>query len=118
MKINRLIHYMRPSKTYEKIDWEPYYEGFIGSRLMPDGVCNFIYHIYKDDDGNFRADATNNAYGAKRVAVKSRNCKNIYGSKYKESEVKNLMNNIENGKCLWLYISHCNVVGKVTTMEY
>ena len=50
MKINRLIHYMQPSKTYEKIDWEPYYEGFIGSRLMPDGVCNFIYHIYKDDD--------------------------------------------------------------------
>ena len=51
MKINRPIHYMQPSKTYEKIDWEPYYEGFIGSRLMPDGVCNFIYEIYKDDDG-------------------------------------------------------------------
>ena len=118
MKINRPIHYMQPSKTYEKIDWEPYYDGFIGSRLMPDGVCNFIYEIYKDDDGNYRAEASNNAYGAIRVAVKSRNCKNVHGSKYKENEVKDLMKNIENSKCLWLYVSHCNVVGKVTTMEY
>ena len=62
MKINRPIHYMQPSKTYEKIDWEPYYDGFIGSRLMPYGVCNFIYEIYKDDDGNYRAEASNNDY--------------------------------------------------------
>lgn len=51
-------------------------------------------------------------------SVKSRNCKNIYGSKYKESEIKDLMNNIENGKCLWLYVGHCNETGRITTMEY
>lgn len=118
MKIERLTHYMQPNKTYEKIDWEPYYTGFIGSRKMLDGICNFIYQIYKNEDGTYSAMANNNAYGAERVAVKSRNCKNQYGSKYKESELKDLMKNIENGKCLWLYTSHCNIVGKVTTKEY
>lgn len=118
MKINRPVHYMQPCNPHEKIDWESYYEGFIGSRLMPDGICNFIYHIYKNEDGTYSVTADNNAYGAERVAVKSRNCKNKYGSKYKESELKALMKDIENGKCLWLYVSHCSIVGKVTTKEY
>ena len=118
MKIERPIHYKQPNRTHEKIDWEPYYTGFIGSRKMPDGICNFIYQIYKNEDGTYSAIASNNAYGAKRVAVKSRNCKNQYGSKYKESELKDLMKNIANGKCLWLYTSHCSIVGKVTTKEY
>lgn len=118
MEITRPIYFMRPCQTQEKIDWEPYYDGFIGSRKMPDGVCNFIYEIYKNDDGTYSASASNTAYGAVRVAVKSKNCKNAQGSKYKENQLETLMKNIENGKCLWLYVSHCNKVGEVTRLEY
>ena len=83
------------------------------SRKMPDGVFDFIYCISKVENG-YIAEASNNAYGACRVAVKNNRC-------VKESVFHNLeklMEDIKNGNILWLYTSHCNCVGKVTKEEY
>ena len=86
------------------------------SRLMPDGVCNYIYCIYPEMGGGYTADAMNNAYGAERVAVKSKRKKSMKPSVF--YDLSKLMRGIEDGKQLWLYTGYCNCIGKVTKEEY
>ena len=86
---------------------------WIASRPMQDGVCDFIYTIFPMLGGGYVAEASNNAYGACRVAVKNKNC-------VKESvfnDLVELMKDIENGNTLWLYTSHCNCIGEITKEE-
>lgn len=86
------------------------------SRPMQDGVCNFIYTISPMIGGGYIAEAMNNAYGAERVAVKSKRKSSIKPSVF--HDLNKLMNDIEEGKILWLYTGFCNCVGKVTKEEY
>lgn len=83
------------------------------SKDYGDGCCSFIYCIHQVA-GGYVADASNNAYGACRVAVKNEHCK-------KESvfkDLERLMTDIANGDMLWLYVSHCSCIGKITKEEY
>lgn len=83
------------------------------SRLMPDGVCQFIYSIFPVD-GGYTADACNTAYGAERVAVED-----IYCTEESVFEnLEELMKDIENGNIYWLYTGFCNCVCEVTKEEY
>ena len=84
------------------------------SRLMPDGVCNFVYKIFPMMGGGYIAEASNNAYGACRVAVENASCTeySIF------DDINDLMTRIENRSIYWLYTSHCNCIGKVTKEEY
>jgi hypothetical protein len=87
------------------------------SRPYHDGVCNFIYTIYESENGDgYYARACNNAFGASRIAVKSKNRKTEKPSVFKN--LNNLMSAIEKGEILWMYISHCNCIGKITKEEY
>lgn len=97
------------------MDWEYSESGdyWCASRPMPDGACSFIYEIYPMLGGGYTAEASNNAYGACRVAVKNTKCKkaSVFHS------LSNLMKKIENNEIYWLYVSHCNCVGEVTKEE-
>ena len=84
------------------------------SRLMPDGVCNFCYIIFPMMGGGYVAEACNNAYGARRVAVENPSCT----EQSRFYDLTNLMQMIENRDIYWLYTSHCNCIGKVTKEEY
>lgn len=120
----------------EKMIWE-FCEKYsqptwIASRLMPDGVFNFIYTIIEVNQGKYIATACNNAYGANRIAVKSQSskkvsdfgehdgdfefCVNLDGDIF--TNLKQLKESIEDGTCLWLYTWYCNCEGEVTTEEY
>jgi hypothetical protein len=106
MKGNNIMNW-----TYDKKGY------WCASRLMPDGVCNFIYCIYPTDDGKgYTANAMNNAYGAERIAVKSKDRKTFKPSVF--SDLHKLMRDIENGRQLWMYTGYCNCIGKVTREEY
>lgn len=83
------------------------------SRDYGDGCCNFIYAIFKTQEG-YTAEACNNAFGAERVAVKDQTC--TKESVFKDR--KKLMKAIEDHEVLWLYTGFCNCVGKITTEEY
>ena len=98
------------------MEWE-YSEScncWCASRLMPDGVCNFIYIIHPMMGGGYTAEASNNGYGACRVAVEDSSCTepSIF------YDLNDLMQRIEDRTIYWLYTSHCNCAGKVTTEEY
>ena len=101
----------------KKINWSYCESGnyWCGSRLMPDGVCNFIYTIFPVD-GGFTAEAMNNAYGAERIAVTRRDHESTKPSVFKD--VNKLMNAIENNSVYWKYTAFCNCIGKVTKEEY
>ena len=100
-----------------KWDYDKRGNYWCASRLMPDGVCNFIYCIVPTEDGKgYTADAMNNAYGAERIAVKSKNRKTFKPSVF--SDLHKLMSDIEKGRQLWMYTGFCNCVGKVTREEY
>ena len=88
---------------------------WIASRPYHDGVCDFIYFIYETEKG-YCAKASNNAFGANRVAIKSKNRKTEKPSIFKN--LNNLMSAIEKGEILWMYVSHCNCIGKITKEEY
>lgn len=97
--------------------WEYDKNGYwISDKPYGDGVSDFIYTIYGNETDGYTAEACNNAYGAERVAVKNKNCKNP--SKFKS--LSNLKKRIENGTQLWLYTGYCsdNILGEVTTKEY
>lgn len=102
----------------QKLTWDYDKKGYwCASRLMPDGVCNYIYCIVPTEDGSgYTADAMNNAYGAERVAVSRKDKKKMQPSVFKN--LKQLMRRIENGTQLWMYTGYCNCIGKITTEEY
>lgn len=97
------------------MDWKYSESGdyWSASRPMPGGACSFIYEIYPMLGGGYTAEASNNAYGACRVAVKHTKCKkaSVFHDLY------SLMDQIEKNKIYWLYTSHCNCVGEVTKEE-
>lgn len=84
------------------------------SRDYGDGRCSFIYTIVPMMGGGYVAEACNNAYGAERVAVKSKRC--VKRSVF--HDLAKLMKNIENGNTLWLYTGYCNCIGRITKEEY
>lgn len=97
------------------MEWEYSERGnyWCADRDYGDGCCSFIYTIFPVKNG-YIAEASNNAYGAERVAVKNKNCK-------KESvfkDLEKLKKDIEDRKILWLYTGYCGCVGKVTREEY
>jgi hypothetical protein len=102
-------------KQSGKLEWTYNKLGnyWCASRDYGDDCCSFIYCIHRVN-GGYIADASNNAYGACRVAVKNERCK-------KESifnDLEKLMMDIANGDMLWLYVSHCSCIGKITKEEY
>jgi hypothetical protein len=101
----------------EKISWSYDKRGnyWCGHRLMPDGVCNFIYCIYPEGEG-YTADAMNNAYGAERIAVSRKDHKSNRPSVFKD--LHKLMKAIENNTIYWKYTGFCNCIGEVTREEY
>lgn len=96
-----------------KWDYDKRGKYWCAARDYGDGCCSFIYIIFQIKNG-YIAEASNNAYGAERVAVRNSNSKKQ--SVFKSLE--KLMNDIENGKTYWLYTGYCNCVGKVTKEEY
>ena len=89
---------------------DPKEEGFVASRLMEDGVCDYIYDIYGNEKDGYWATRCNNGWGEECVAVANTRCK-------RESRFKNLeklKKAIENKRVLWLYVSHCNCVGRIS----
>ena len=101
----------------EKINWSYDRRGnyWCGSRLMPDGVCNFIYTIFPVDNG-YTAEAMNNAYGAERIAVIEKDHKSSSPSVFKD--LNKLMTAIEKRTIYWKYTGFCNCIGKITKEEY
>ena len=102
----------------ENINWSYCESGnyWCGSRLMPDGVCNFIYTIIPMMSGGYTAEAMNNAYGAERIAVSRKDHKSNKPSVFKD--LNKLMRAIENKTVYWKYTGFCNCVSKVTKEEY
>lgn len=101
----------------EKINWSYDKRGnyWCGSRLMPDGVCNFIYTIFPVENG-YTVEAMNNAYGAERIAVIKKDHKSSSPSVFKD--LHKLMRAIEKRTIYWKYTGFCSCIGKVTKEEY
>lgn len=101
----------------DKLRWEYSKRGkyWIASRPMENGSpCDFIYFIYDLGNGEYMAEAENNGYGARRVAVKRENCIRASGFR----DIEKLKKDIEDRNILWLYTGACNCIGKVTKDEY
>lgn len=98
------------------MEWEYSKDGYWFASRPMDEMFDFIYCIYGNEEKGYTAEANNNAYGAERVAVRNKNCKNP--SKFKS--LNNLKKRIENGTQLWLYTGYCsdNILNEVTTKEY
>ena len=105
------------NKNKDKIRWDYDKRGnyWCGDRDYGDGCCSFIYYVYPEKDG-YIVEACNNAYGAERVAVKSKRKLSAKPSVFHDLE--KLMKDIEERKILWLYTGFCNCVGEVTKEEY
>lgn len=88
---------------------------WIATRPYHDGVCNFIYFIYESEKG-YWAEATNNAYGAERVAVIKKDHNSSRPSIFKD--LNKLMRAIERRTVYWKYTGFCNCIGKITKEEY
>ena len=88
---------------------------WIASKPMCEGSnCDFIYTIYPMMGGGYTAEAMNNGYGARRVAVDNIDCKDA--SVF--HDLKDLIDQIENRNIYWLYTGACNCIGKITKEEY
>ena len=101
----------------DKLRWEYSESGkyWVASRPMGNGsVCDFIYIIYDLGNGEYMAEAENNGYGARRVAVERENSIRAHGFR----DLEKLKKDIEERNILWLYIGACNCIGKVTKEEY
>ena len=104
---------MEENKCNIRWDYDKRGKYWCGDRDYGDGVSSFIYIVRPVKNG-YVAEATNNAFGAERVAVRNRYCANKSVFKNREK----LMRDIENGKTYWLYTGFCNCVGKITKEEY
>jgi len=115
--VNAGIENMKKKKEAEKnrkfLDWTHSKNGYwIASRPMSDGVFDHIYVIHPVE-GGYTADASNNAFGGCKVAVKDENCteESIF------ENLEELMDAISNREILWLYTSHCNCIGEIRKEE-
>lgn len=97
------------------MNWKYSNGHWCATRPYHDGICDFIYAIFGNEKDGYTAEATNNAFGAHRVAVRSRRCRkeSIFNS------LEELKEKIENGTQLWLYTGvHDRCFGEITTKEY
>ena len=97
--------------VWKRCDTEdPREEAWVASRPMDDGACDYIYDIYGNAKDGYWATRCNNGWGENCVAVARINCK-------KESRFKSLeklKKSIETKSVLWLYVSHCNCIGRIS----
>ena len=89
------------------MNWEYSKSGnyWIATKPYYDNISDFIYVIHPVMGGGYIAEATNNALGCPRVAVRNRQC--TKASVF--NNLAKLMSDIENGKIYWFYESYGDV---------